>query len=165
MAEKERFELSRRSSRPTPLAGEPLRPLGYFSMPNSRVIISFLTGLSPGFLKVAEREGFEPPVLSHNGFQDRHHRPLGHLSVSAALTYYHISFSLSIIFPIFSRRIIRIKTAILHLHLELLILFRYNIQISFPIYGPFKFIRSRGTPRMEKSFYAEQTHYPRRAGK
>ena len=35
--------------------------------------------------RVAEGEGFEPPVLSHNGFQDRHHRPLGHLSVSAAL--------------------------------------------------------------------------------
>ena len=31
MAEKERFELSRRLTQPTPLAGEPLRPLGYFS--------------------------------------------------------------------------------------------------------------------------------------
>ena len=46
LAEKERFELSRRSSRPTPLAGEPLRPLGYFrrSMVN----------------ELAERVGFEP---------------------------------------------------------------------------------------------------------
>ena len=32
LAEKERFELSRRYSRPTPLAGAPLRPLEYFSM-------------------------------------------------------------------------------------------------------------------------------------
>ena len=31
LAEKERFELSRRLSRPTPLAGAPLRPLEYFS--------------------------------------------------------------------------------------------------------------------------------------
>ena len=32
MAEKERFELSLPLSSTTPLAGEPLRPLGYFSM-------------------------------------------------------------------------------------------------------------------------------------
>ena len=31
LAEKERFELSLRFTRTTPLAGEPLRPLGYFS--------------------------------------------------------------------------------------------------------------------------------------
>jgi hypothetical protein len=31
---------------------------------------------------VAEREGFEPPDLSVNGFQDRRHKPLGHLSVA-----------------------------------------------------------------------------------
>ena len=34
LAEKEGFEPSRRLSQPTPLAGEPLRPLGYFSKPN-----------------------------------------------------------------------------------------------------------------------------------
>ena len=33
VAEKEGFEPSLRSTRTTPLAGEPLRPLGYFSMP------------------------------------------------------------------------------------------------------------------------------------
>ena len=49
MAEKEGFEPSRRYTRPTPLAGEPLRPLGYFSI-----------GLHAS-MKVAEREGFEPP--------------------------------------------------------------------------------------------------------
>ena len=32
LAEKERFELSRRDNRPTPLAGAPLRPLEYFSI-------------------------------------------------------------------------------------------------------------------------------------
>ena len=36
MAEKEGFEPSRRLSQPTPLAGEPLRPLGYFSVPDFR---------------------------------------------------------------------------------------------------------------------------------
>ena len=45
LAEKERFELSRRYHRPTPLAGAPLRPLEYFSIgelavfQNSRVIL------------------------------------------------------------------------------------------------------------------------------
>src|SRR3954453_23421484 len=34
-----------------------------------------------GVKLVAEREGFEPPELSFNGFQDRRHKPLGHLSV------------------------------------------------------------------------------------
>ena len=36
LAEKERFELSRRYSRPTPLAGAPLRPLEYFSVYSSQ---------------------------------------------------------------------------------------------------------------------------------
>ena len=31
-------------------------------------------------IQMAEREGFEPPDLSVNGFQDRRHKPLGHLS-------------------------------------------------------------------------------------
>jgi hypothetical protein len=31
-------------------------------------------------LILAEREGFEPPELSLNGFQDRRLKPLGHLS-------------------------------------------------------------------------------------
>ena len=35
-SEKERFELSRRLSRPTPLAGAPLRPLEYFSVSSER---------------------------------------------------------------------------------------------------------------------------------
>ena len=29
---------------------------------------------------LAEREGFEPSVLSHTAFRERHHQPLGHLS-------------------------------------------------------------------------------------
>ena len=65
MAEKEGFEPSRQLSHPTPLAGEPLRPLGYFSMPDG----------------LAEREGFEPPVpFDITGFQDQRLKPLGHLS-------------------------------------------------------------------------------------
>ena len=31
-------------------------------------------------MNMAEREGFEPPELSLNGFQDRRLRPLGHPS-------------------------------------------------------------------------------------
>ena len=65
MAEKEGFEPSRQLSHPTPLAGEPLRPLGYFSM----------------LSELAEREGFEPPVpCDITGFQDQRLKPLGHLS-------------------------------------------------------------------------------------
>ena len=40
MAEKEGFEPSRRLSQPTPLAGEPLRPLGYFSKPKINAKVS-----------------------------------------------------------------------------------------------------------------------------
>ena len=64
MAQMERFELSHRLSQSTPLAGEPLRPLGYFSMAGT------------------EREGFEPPVpFDITGFQDQRLQPLGHLSI------------------------------------------------------------------------------------
>ena len=52
LAEKEGFEPSRRSTRPTPLAGEPLRPLGYFRV----------------FCFLAERVGFEPTALSGHWF-------------------------------------------------------------------------------------------------
>ena len=45
MAEKEGFEPSRRLSQPTPLAGEPLRPLGYFSKPKFNAGISYHIGL------------------------------------------------------------------------------------------------------------------------
>ena len=64
MAEKPGFEPGRPSTDPTPLAGEPLRPLGYFSMS-----------------RLAEREGFEPPVpFGITGFQDQRLQPLGHRS-------------------------------------------------------------------------------------
>ena len=70
LAEKEGFEPSRRYTRPTPLAGEPLQPN---------------LGTSPGCMDsigmLAEREGFEPPVpFGITGFQDQRHQPLGHLS-------------------------------------------------------------------------------------
>ena len=38
LAEKQGFEPWLRSSRTTPLAGEPLRPLGYFSLNRKRII-------------------------------------------------------------------------------------------------------------------------------
>ena len=70
VAEKEGFEPSRQLPHPTPLAGEPLRPLGYFSI-----------------WKLAEREGFEPPVpCDITGFQDQRLQPLGHLSLQPART-------------------------------------------------------------------------------
>ena len=54
LAEKEGFEPSLRSSRTTPLAGEPLRPLGYFSKFRKRHDNCYTV------LKMAERVGFEP---------------------------------------------------------------------------------------------------------
>ena len=55
---------------PNGLANRPLQPLEYFSELN---------------LCVAERVGFEPTApFGVTGFQDRLHKPLGHLSVSQA---------------------------------------------------------------------------------
>ena len=72
LAQKEGFEPSRRLPQPTPLAGEPLRPLGYFCMTDCYKIRR---------KKMAEREGFEPPVPHGiTGFQDQRLKPLGHLS-------------------------------------------------------------------------------------
>ncbi len=57
VAEKERFELSRRVLwQPTPLAGAPLRPLEYFSVSLSdadrlRNIRLIIISYSPGFVK------------------------------------------------------------------------------------------------------------------
>ena len=60
-AEKPGFEPGLRLSHTTPLAGEPLRPLGYFSKPFEYAQNQM----------EAEREGFEPPVpLSITSFQD-----------------------------------------------------------------------------------------------
>ena len=54
MAEKERFELSLRLTRTTPLAGAPLRPLEYFSVhTNSRYLHScyIIIAISDRFVK------------------------------------------------------------------------------------------------------------------
>ena len=75
-------------SRPTPLAGAPLRPLEYFSRAKSHTRDS---------IKMAERVGFEPTARCRvTGFQDRLHKPLGHLSTVDTRTacgmrvlYYH----------------------------------------------------------------------------
>ena len=67
MAEKEGFEPSRPLSRPTPLAGEPLQPLEYFSI---------------YCIAMAEGVGFEPTVpFGITGFQDQLLKPLGHPSI------------------------------------------------------------------------------------
>ena len=61
LAEREGFEPSVESNPHTRLAGEHHRPLGHLS-------------------NLAEEVGFEPTVLSYNGFQDRRLKPLGHSS-------------------------------------------------------------------------------------
>ena len=69
------------------LAGSCLQPLGHLS-PNYklknriRLVSNALPLRTPNLilLMMAEREGFEPPELSLNGFQDRRLKPLGHLS-------------------------------------------------------------------------------------
>ena len=81
-------------SRPTPLAGEPLRPkLGYFS----------IAGLIESE-ELAERTGFEPAVpLGITSFQDWLHKPLGHLSAKQVSrnTYVVYQKSLLLSMPIF----------------------------------------------------------------
>ena len=71
LARKERFELSQAFYTSTPLAGEPLRPLGYFRRSNFDNILE----------RMAERVGFEPTAhCCVTGFQDQLLKPLGHLS-------------------------------------------------------------------------------------
>ena len=58
---------------PTPLAGEPLRPLGYFCKSNVKLKVGGESGIrTHGRLHVA-------------GFQDRFLQPLGHLSMVKAV--------------------------------------------------------------------------------
>ena len=67
-------------SRPTPLAGEPLRPLGYFCVPNDLSDSLCSTGR-----KIWRREwDSNPRLLRVTGFQDRLLKPLGHLSTTRA---------------------------------------------------------------------------------
>ncbi len=72
MAEREGFEPSVESDPHTRLAGEHHRPLGH---------------LSTDIKCMAEEVGFEPTVLSYNGFQDRRLQPLGHSSVELYLPF------------------------------------------------------------------------------
>ena len=61
-----------------PAAGRFSKP-GRVSAPIRSVGVS--PGLEPHLRTLWRRgEGFEPPDLSVNGFQDRRHKPLGHLS-------------------------------------------------------------------------------------
>ena len=155
LAEKEGFEPSLRSSRTTPLAGEPLRPLGYFSMPKEKTIY-ICRARKPSHQGAAmKKSGGESGIRTHGcfhiaGFQDRFLRPLGHLSVSAALTYYHIALSLSIICPDFPRPKPKRDKYMLRLHLEIFIYFRYNTLLPFCTAKDTTY-SWRGKPRMEKN--------------
>ena len=88
VAEKEGFEPSRQSPQPTPLAGEPLtatwvllRIYNFRWKSAVRSVAAEYDNAQRAFSYLAEREGFEPPVpCSITGFQDRLHKPLGHLS-------------------------------------------------------------------------------------
>ena len=83
-AQMERFELSHRLSQSTPLAGEPLEPLGYICL------CGFSSDAAQA--KLAEREGFEPPVpFDITGFQDQRLKPLGHLSSRTSKHYYSMA--------------------------------------------------------------------------
>ena len=72
LAEKERFELSRRDNRPTPLAGAPLRPLEYFSVYSSPaagciglrhpILYMVFPSLSSPFLQKFSETFTDPPV-------------------------------------------------------------------------------------------------------
>ncbi len=67
LAEKEGFEPSRRLSQPTPLAGEPLRPLGYFSKSGFRIAYSILVNV-PGENKWRREWDSNPRMLPHRRF-------------------------------------------------------------------------------------------------
>jgi hypothetical protein len=65
------------------LANRCLQPLGHLSGHHDRRLRRWfrqLFGCQGCDERVEEEEGFEPPVLSHNGFQDRRLKPLGHSS-------------------------------------------------------------------------------------
>src|SRR5690349_19500574 len=64
-----------RFSKPVPSATRP--PLQTTQQALSSLVPS---AIRLSVSRVEEEEGFEPPVLSHNGFQDRRLKPLGHSS-------------------------------------------------------------------------------------
>ncbi len=75
MAEREGFEPSVEFNPHTRLAGEHHRPA-------RSSLLSLVEHLveQERIINVAEEVGFEPTVLSYNGFQDRRLQPLGHSS-------------------------------------------------------------------------------------
>lgn len=73
LAEREGFEPSVEFDPHTRLAGEHHRPA-------RSSLLSLVYVQQERNLKVAEEVGFEPTVLSYNGFQDRRLQPLGHSS-------------------------------------------------------------------------------------
>ncbi len=100
LAEKEGFEPSRRYSRPTPFPGEPLRPLGYFSL----VLLHFFKLFQ--IKKRREWDSNPRNALTFAGFQDRclkPTRPSLHNIILVSLRrpniFYTIHSNLSITFP------------------------------------------------------------------
>ena len=98
LAEKERFELSRRYSRPTPLAGAPLRPLEYFSVysPQSAgcigsatpLLYTLFSSLSIPFFIFLQKSRSDAPTITPSVFGFAPHaRPfrLFHLSYHSRL--------------------------------------------------------------------------------
>ena len=89
LAEREGFEPSVEFNPHTRLAGEHHRParssLHYPAKREHHIKTSIM----------AEEVGFEPTVLSYNGFQDRRLKPLGH--PSKGLSLYHLEKNLSIL--------------------------------------------------------------------
>ena len=133
MAEKEGFEPSRRYQRPTPFPGEPLQPLGYFS-------IVFSTTNS----RSTERLGFEPrEVLPSPVFKTGALNQLDHLSIfSVEPTYksYTIKRLLSIFIFCFSFKYCLATSAYLiyhsicHRSTLFYIFYWFFILLFFPLY-------------------------------
>ena len=87
MAEKEGFEPSRRSSRPTPLAGEPLRPLGYFSMVEKLSVFSHALIKSGGESGIRTHGSFESPVFKTGSINHSDISPYRRSNAGVIITY------------------------------------------------------------------------------
>ena len=92
LAEKAGFEPALRSSRTTPLAGEPLRPLGYFSKPKCCIVKAGRPAGHPKWRR--ERDSNPRPLAESLVFKTS---SINHSDISPhARTYYHTMLALSI---------------------------------------------------------------------
>ena len=118
LAQKEGFEPSRAFYTPTPLAGEPLRPLGYFCMVENNHNIADLK-------RLAERVGFEPtdactsPVfktgsLNRSDISPNRFQALKKNNTSSAICQWKFSFLPSKkIFDFFEKKACKIQKGVL----------------------------------------------------